>query len=129
MSAGWLRSALAAVIALTTVSAASLPAIAADLVGAAIIRGSGKVIICRNWVAFDSCTKNHVVLPQRIAVGETVELRYGSDPKRYAFHVALIRLRGAGCVILIEGSDENEAGARIDVARCIPALEPPTKSG
>jgi len=50
---------------------------------------SGLLTKCRGWLVATSCkTYQHISLPPRIAVGDTIALRFGSNPKDYAFPVA-----------------------------------------
>jgi hypothetical protein len=63
------------------------------------------------WLVATSCnTYHHISLPPRIAVGDTITLRFGSNPKDYAFPVARIDLDGQHCAIF----SEAEGNPRID---------------
>jgi len=83
---------------------------------------SGVLTKCRGWLVATSCrTYQHISLPPRIAVGDTLTLRFGSNPKDYAFPVARIDLKGQHCAIFSEAEGNRHRIDRIDkinVARC-----------
>ena len=68
-----------------------------------------------------SCSTHKVHLPERITVGELVELDYGSNAKNHIFRIAVIRREGDGCVILSAVGEGRENGEKLEVARCGPA--------
>jgi hypothetical protein len=114
-------AALAAVF--FTIAAAPIAAGAAD--AAVTTSGSGALTICRDWLVYDSCTTYHKVdLPDRIAVGDKIELTYGTNPKDYIFHVSGIRHDGDRCTILSEHSGSGNKGERIEVTPCGAAAAP-----
>jgi len=119
-------SAPATTVALLIFCAALAPATAGDLLNAIFIKGSGKLTTCRSWLVYNACTTHKVPLPGRVAVGDSIELRYGSNPKHYTFHVSLIRREGKGCIILSENSGAKEDGEKIELTRCI--SEPPAEA-
>ena len=121
-------SAPATMTALLIFCAALAPATASDLLDAIIIKGSARLTTCRSWLVYNACTTHKVQLPGRVAVGDSVELRYGSNPKHYMFHIALIRRDGKGCIILSENSGANEGGEKMELTRCIPVSEPPAEA-
>jgi hypothetical protein len=44
--------------------------------------GLGTLTKCESWVLFRTCRLyHHVALPNRLAIGETVPLEFGSNPK------------------------------------------------
>jgi len=116
------------VVAVTLVGsffcAALASAEAGDLAGAVTIQGSGQLTICRSWLVYTSCTTHKVHLPERITVGELVELNYGSNAKNHIFRIAVIRREGDGCVILSAVGEGRENGEKLEVARCGPASYP-----
>jgi len=80
---------------------------------------SGVLTKCRGWIVATSCkTYQHISLPPRVAVGDTIALRFGSNPKDYAFPVARIDLKGARCVIFSEAEGNRHRMDKINVARC-----------
>jgi hypothetical protein len=93
---------------------------AADMGDAVMIEGSGVLTTCRSWIFFTSCTTHKVRLPERVAAGDKVILSYGSNPKNYAFEIALIRLEGDACTLMSESSRSEGEGEKIEVARCGP---------
>lgn len=118
-SSGSLAAALAALVATGS------GAIAADAIEVVTTARSGTLTVCRGWLVYDSCsTYHHVGLPERVAVGDKLELTYGSNPKDYVFHVAGIRQHGSGCTLLSDRSGPNGAGEKIEIAPCQPATKP-----
>ena len=94
-------------------------------VAAVTTPGKGVLTICRDWFVYHSCsTYHHIAVPGRIAVGDRVELTYGSNPKDYVFHVVHIRPHGNGCMLLSDQSGPNGAGEKIEIARCHAAAKP-----
>jgi len=98
----------------TTVSAQN------DVVGAITTSGSGKLTTCRSWIVYNACTTHKVILPERISVGDRVELKFGSNPKNYTFHITRIRLDGEGCRALSSSSGGDEDGEKLDISHCRP---------
>lgn len=110
------RTMLVALAAFPNVAAA--PA-AADGIAAVMTSGAGALTKCRDWFVYNSCTTYHkVALPERIAVGDTITLTYGSNPKDYVFHVAGLALHGDSCTILSDHSGAAGKGEKIEVAQC-----------
>ena len=81
------------------------------------VQGSARLTMCRNWLLYTSCKTHKVLLPERIVVGDFIELKYGSNPKTYRFRVVLIRREGDVCVLL-SGDSANQNGERIEVSGC-----------
>ena len=80
---------------------------------------SGVLTKCRGWLVATSCrTYQHISLPPLIAVGDTLTLRFGSNPKDYAFPVARIDLKGQHCAIFSEAEGNRHRIDKINVARC-----------
>jgi hypothetical protein len=85
---------------------------------------SGVLTKCRGWAVATSCkTYQHISLPPRIAVGDTITLRFGSNPKDYAFPVARIDLKRRHCAIFSEAEGNRHRMDKINVAPCYPAYE------
>jgi len=85
---------------------------------------SGVLTKCRGWLVATSCkTYQHISLPPTIAVGDTIALRFGSNPKDYAFPVARIDLKGQHCAIFSEAEGNRHRMDKINVARCHPVGE------
>ena len=92
---------------------------ASESIDAVTTPGAGKLTMCRNWLVYSSCTTyGRVVLPERIAVGDQIDLTYGSNPKHYVFQVMRLRRQGDRCTILSARSGPNEEGEKIEVAQC-----------
>jgi hypothetical protein len=86
--------------------------------------GSGILTKCRDWLVATTCnTYQHVNLPPRIAVGDKIPLRFGSNPKNYAFPVARIDLERNHCAIFSEAEGNLHQMDRINVGLCHPAHE------
>ena len=109
----------AAMAACLLFGTAPTAAAAADDSPAVTTPGTGALTICRDWVVYESCSTYHKIdLPGRIAVGDRIELTYGSNPKDYVFHVSGIRRDANSCTILSENSGPGDKGERIEVAPC-----------
>lgn len=68
------------------------------------------------------CSDRHVLLPERITVGDNLILQYGSNTKQHAFRVSQIsRAPDGGCTILRDSSQQSEDGDTIWVSNCQPA--------
>lgn len=110
----WLAgTALAIAMAAAGASAASTTAkaVATD--------GSGRLTKCRDWLFTYTCKRyHHVEIPKDIAVGQSITLDFGSNPKQYNFPVARIALYGDRCTLYSEASGNPKAMDRIDVTPC-----------
>jgi hypothetical protein len=81
--------------------------------------GPGVLTKCRNWLVATSCHHyHHISLPPRVAVGDTVNVIFGSSPKEYAFPVAQIVMTGHRCTIYSEAHGNREQMDKITVALC-----------
>jgi hypothetical protein len=110
-------------LAAACVGIAVLPHLAAfaDPLAAVTVSSKGTLTICRNWILVRSCKHyDKIALPQRIALGDRLDLTFGSNPKDYLFHVVEIRRKGEGCVLLSHISKGHEDRERIEIARCEP---------
>ena len=111
-------------IAAILIIACGLGQAAAGDVEAVIPGASGVLTKCRGWLVTTSCnTYQHITLPPRIAVGDTIALRFGSSPKDYAFPVARIDLKRHHCAIFSEAERNRHRMDKINVAPCYPADE------
>jgi hypothetical protein len=103
-------------------AAAPIAAAAAETVTAVTTPHHGVLTMCRSWLVHRSCKPYYKVpIPEHVAVGDRIKLTFGSNPKDYIFHVAQIRLDGAGCTILSHASNGAEDEERLDVLPCRPA--------
>jgi hypothetical protein len=85
---------------------------------------SGVLTKCRDWFVATSCnTYQHITLPPRIAVGDTVPLRFGSNPKEYSLPVARIDVKRHHCAIFSEAEGNRHRMDKINVVPCYPADE------
>jgi hypothetical protein len=65
---------------------------------------------------------HHIVLPARITVGDTLTLRFGSNPKDYDFNVMRIVRDGEQCTIF---DNISEPSNQIEIAQCREAAGSP----
>ena len=104
-----------------------LTATVADQSGAVeaiVTSGPGVLTKCRYWLVATSCYHyHHVRLPPRIAVGDTINLTYGSSPKEYAFPVARIGIEDGHCTIYSEARGNPDQMDKITVVSCRAADE------
>src|ERR1700745_688937 len=81
--------------------------------------GPGVLTKCRNWLITTSCkTYNHIDLPPRITVGDTIPLSFGSHLKEFQFFGARIALKGRHCAIFSEAHGDGHEIDKINVAPC-----------
>lgn len=98
-----------------------VPAAPAEPLAAVVVSGKAVLTICRNWIIFRTCKPySRIALPPRIAVGDKLDLTFGSHPKDYIFHVVEIRPKGEGCMLLSDRSKGHEDRERIEIAHCEP---------
>jgi hypothetical protein len=92
---------------------------AADEVKAISTGGMGDLTMCPvTFPMYRSCNLyHHIKLPPQIALGDTVRLRYGSNPKRYQFPVVRIVHDGDTCTVFSQAT-ETEKVEKIEVAFC-----------
>jgi hypothetical protein len=101
----------------------SLAALAEPLT-AVTVSDKGVLTICRNWIVFHTCKPyDKIELPPRIAVGDKLDLTFGSNPKDYLFQVVEIRQKGEGCLLLSKISKGHEDRERIEIPRCEPVAK------
>ena len=92
-------------------------ALAANAAGAVTTPGFGTLTKCRDWLVTQSCSKyHHVALPARVAVGDQIDLAFGSNPKEFTFHVVRIRHQGDSCTLY--DAAQGDAGDTIKFAGC-----------
>jgi hypothetical protein len=128
---GRLRNTLSASIAAGLATAVLLlapvriPAAATAILDSVATPGSGTLTMCRDWFVYKSCATYHrIAVPPHVAIGDDLELDYGSNQKHYIFHVVRIRLDGAGCTILSNASGDGEDGEKIEVSECRAPAKP-----
>ncbi|HYM73798.1 MAG TPA: hypothetical protein VET89_12510 [Stellaceae bacterium] len=108
---------------LVLVAAAALAA--SDDLKAIETAGTGTLTMCRNWIAFRSCRDyQNIALPAHIAIGDTVELEFGSNPKQYDFPVVRILRSDTKCTVLSHAGDSTENVEKIEVASCRASAAP-----
>jgi hypothetical protein len=95
-----------------------------DAVKAVTPGGPGVLTKCRGWLVTTSCrTYQHISLPSRIAVGDTITISFGSHPKEFGFSVARIDLKGQDCAIFSKAEGDRHRMDKINVAPCSRADE------
>jgi hypothetical protein len=104
--------------ALTTIVTSSAVAGVDDV--HAVTPGSfGALTKCRGWVITTTCrTYQHMQLPHRVAVGDTIFLEFGTNPKFYWFRVARIDQKAGRCVIFSEAEGHRHRIDKINVPHC-----------
>ena len=108
------------------IALALTPLALAEPLVAVTVTGKGVLTICRNWILFRTCKPyDKIDLPPRIAVGDRLDLSFGSNPKDYLFHVVEIRQKGEGCLLLSNISKGHEDRERIEVPQCEPVAKGP----
>lgn len=86
--------------------------------------GPGTLTKCFDWLAASPCrTYHHIRVPSRIAVGDTITLVFGSNPKQYRFSVARIALNGNHCEIFRQAGENQHHTDKIEIVPCYPADE------
>ncbi len=122
LSASAVAGLTAAFLLLTTVR---IPAAASATLDAVTTPGSGTLTMCRDWLVYKSCATYHrIPVPPHVAIGDKLELDYGSNQKHYIFHVVRIRHDGANCTILSDASGDGEDGEKIEVPECRATAKP-----
>lgn len=112
----WEPRVLGAVILL---AATGLSAVADDTVKTIETPGSATLTMCRSWLFFSSCqTYNHVDVPKKIKLGDSVDLVFGSNTKQVAFPVARIARAGDRCTIYNDPDAAPHDSDRIEVDPC-----------
>jgi len=107
-----LRAVLADII--IAVVAVAAPAALADEVNAVTTGGQGNLTNC----TYSGCNLyHHIKLPQQIAVGDRVKVRFGSNPKQYRFPVARILRDGDVCALFSQLS-KTENVDKIEIPAC-----------
>jgi len=111
-------------IAAISIIACGLGRAAAGDVEAVAPGASGVLTKCRGWLVATSCRSyQHINLPPRVAVGDTIILRFGTNPKDYAFPVARIDQKRQHCAIFSEAEGNRHRMDKINVAPCYRADE------
>jgi len=65
--------------------------------------GKGVLTLCRDWIVRHSCREyGDISVPARIAVGDRIEITFGSNPKTIRFHVKGIMVHKQECVLIPE---------------------------
>ena len=86
----------------------------------AVIPGTfGVLTKCRGLIVTTTCkTYQHMRLPHRVAVGDVITLRFGSNLKEYAFPVARIDQKAGRCVIFSEAEGHRHRIDKINIPHC-----------
>ena len=98
---------------------AAAVSLAADGPKAIETPGSGMLTMCHNRLVYSDCNSyHHIAIPGRIAVGDKVKVKFGSNPKDYEFPVVLIERNGDTCTLLSEAGGDGAKADRIEVTSC-----------
>ncbi len=91
--------------------------------------GFGTLHKCRSWLVLQSCHKyDHVAVPDRIGLGDRLDLTFGSNLKEYFFPVEQIGLDHEGCTLYSQKESGRRDIDRIEISPCRPAAAtPPSK--
>jgi len=109
----------AGTLALAATVLAGAAAARADDLKAVGTDGSATLTMCRNWLIYNDCRDyNHVTVPARIAVGDTLGLDFGSNPKEYEFPVVRIVYEGGRCTLYSEATGDPQGINRLIVEPC-----------
>jgi hypothetical protein len=98
------------------VAATSVTPARSDEINAITTGEQGDLTMCPGWI-YRSHLYHHIELPSEIAVGDTVGVRFGSNPKRYRFPVARIERDGENCVVFSQLRETNGV-EKIEIASC-----------
>jgi hypothetical protein len=119
MPRNWPTAATAALL----VVAVSCRPIAADEAASISTGGKGDLTMCP-WAQMSCNLYHHIKLPPKIAVGDKVRLRFGSNPKQYYFPVARIVRDGDTCTVFSQLGKTTDV-EKIEIASCGDASPPP----
>ena len=98
---------------------AASDAAAAEALDVVTTPGSGTLTMCRHWLVYKSCSDYHrIAVPERVAVGDTLRLTFGSNPKDYNFRVVRLQRTRDTCTIFSDSSNSGETGERLEIAPC-----------
>lgn len=112
-----LRAVTVAVALLPITVAGSLAA--AKGVTAVETPGSGTLTMCRSRLVYSDCNSyHHIAIPQRIAIGDTFSVAFGSNPKEVGFPVLRIVHSGDTCTIFNAKDGDADKTDKIEVASC-----------
>jgi hypothetical protein len=113
-----MRSIGLTVITLASLLVASSRAEADDVI-AITTAGKGDLTMCP-YMGYMGCNLyHHVRLPPKIAVGDSVRVHFGSNPKHYSFPVARIVSDDGACTVYSQTS-KTEGVEKIVIASCAP---------
>jgi hypothetical protein len=90
------------------------------------VRPGGPAVLtkCRSWLVARSCHHyHHIDLPDRVAVGDSIPLSFGSSTKKYNFPVARIALKDDRCTLFTNRNGNRRHGDKLEIAPCYPAEE------
>lgn len=107
--------------AVTVAVALAVPLAFAAAPNAVETGGLGRLTICRSWLLFTSCQSyNHITIPERIAVGDTIELIFGSNTKKIRYPIAAIAKNGGSCTLYNVRPPDGSREVDHIVAACRP---------
>ncbi len=81
--------------------------------------GFGTLHKCRSWLVLHTCNDyDHVAVPERISLGDQLDITFGSNLKEYFFPVARIALDRDSCTLYSEKDGTREDADRIAITPC-----------
>ena len=101
----------------------NIGASAAEVKTVQVVRPAGPGILTKHldWLIITSRRiYHHIMLPTRVAVGDKLNLSFGSNQKTYTFSVAQIILKGNHCEIYSQSEVDHQPD-KIDVVPCYAA--------
>ena len=86
--------------------------------------GTGRLIMCRDWLVYTSCwSYRHIAIPGHIKVGDNIDLTFGSNNKTITFSVERILHDGDRCDVYNTPDGAVRKVNRIKVEGCHAAAE------
>jgi len=110
----------AATLGLLIAAISATPA-RSDEINAITTGEKGDLTMCPGWIYRTCRLYHHIELPSEIAVGDTVGVRFGSNPKRYRFPVARIVRDGENCIVFSQ-PHETTGVEKIEITACHAAI-------
>lgn len=122
---GCRRMRRAFLIASLVLAATAMPVIAAETEESIVTPGVGVLTMCRSWVVYTSCSDyNHVVVPGRVKIGDSLDLVFGSNTKKISFPVVRITQQGDRCTVYNSASGTEKVD-KIELQPCRAGVPPP----
>ncbi|HEX3884405.1 MAG TPA: hypothetical protein VHW66_17250 [Stellaceae bacterium] len=106
------------------VAGLAVAAFAADPVKTIDTPGTGRLIMCRDWLVYTSCwSYRHVAIPVHIKIGDSLDVTFGSNNKTISFPVERILHVGDRCDVYNTPDGAVRKVNRIKIEGCTAAAE------